>query len=194
MSTKGSLKWSRYQNENWKELWGLFKRWILRNERELVAQLCLTLCDPMDCNPLGSPACPWNSSGQNIGVDCHFILQRNFPTQGLNPGLLHFKCRRFFTIWTTRKTHELPGNLWANMNDPVVRKKMMCSKEREYCGLQSIRGGEGLLWEQDTWSIKTGRRQWQKRQTEGSACLREKKMKLFLSWLFWGKLSCNVFS
>ena len=33
-----------------------------------------------------------------------------------------------------------------------------------------------------------------KRQTEGSASIREKKMKLFLSWLFWGKFSCNVFS
>ena len=35
---------------------------------------------------------PWNSPGKNTGVGCHFILQGIFPTQGLNPGLLH--CRR----------------------------------------------------------------------------------------------------
>ena len=30
---------------------------------------------------------PWNSSGQNTGVGSFSILQRIFPTQGLNPGL-----------------------------------------------------------------------------------------------------------
>ena len=33
----------------------------------------------------------WNSPGQNIGVDSLSFLQGIFPTQGLNPGLLH--CR-----------------------------------------------------------------------------------------------------
>ena len=36
--------------------------------------------------------CPWNSPGKNTGVDCHSLLQRNFPTQGSNPGLL--PCRQ----------------------------------------------------------------------------------------------------
>ena len=36
--------------------------------------------------------CPWASPGKNTGVDCHFLLQRIFRTQGLNPGLLH--CRQ----------------------------------------------------------------------------------------------------
>ena len=35
---------------------------------------------------------PWNSPGQNTGVGCLSLLQGIFPTQGLNPGLLH--CRR----------------------------------------------------------------------------------------------------
>ena len=34
---------------------------------------------------------PWNSPGQNIGVGSLSLLQGIFPTQGLNPGLLH--CR-----------------------------------------------------------------------------------------------------
>ena len=35
---------------------------------------------------------PWNSPGQNTGVGSVFLLQGVFPTQGLNPGLLH--CRQ----------------------------------------------------------------------------------------------------
>ena len=34
----------------------------------------------------------WDSPGKNTGVGCHFLLQGIFPTQGLNPGLLH--CRQ----------------------------------------------------------------------------------------------------
>ena len=29
--------------------------------------------------------CPWNSPDKNTGVVCHFLLQGNFPIQGLNP-------------------------------------------------------------------------------------------------------------
>ena len=32
---------------------------------------------------------PWNSPGQNTGVDRGSLLQGIFPTQGLNPSLLH---------------------------------------------------------------------------------------------------------
>ena len=35
---------------------------------------------------------PWNSPGQNTGVDSHSLLQGIFPTQGMKPGLLH--CRQ----------------------------------------------------------------------------------------------------
>ena len=57
----------------------------------LVAQSCLTLCDPMDCSLPGS-SIHGNSPGKNTGVGCHALLQGIFPTQGLNPGLPH--CRR----------------------------------------------------------------------------------------------------
>ena len=36
--------------------------------------------------------CPWNSPGKNTGVGSHSLLQRIFPTQGSNPGLL--RCRQ----------------------------------------------------------------------------------------------------
>ena len=37
-------------------------------------QSCLTLCDPIDGSPPGSPR-PWDSPGKNTGVGCHFPLQ-----------------------------------------------------------------------------------------------------------------------
>ena len=56
----------------------------------LVAQLCPTLCDPMDCSPPGSSV-HGNSPGKNTGVGCLALLQEIFPTQGLNSGLSHCK-------------------------------------------------------------------------------------------------------
>ena len=57
----------------------------------LIAQLCLTLCDPTDCSPPGFSV-HGNSPGKNTGVGCHTLLQGIFLTQGSNPGLLH--CRQ----------------------------------------------------------------------------------------------------
>ena len=56
----------------------------------LVTQLCLTLCNPVDCSWPGSFV-HGGSPGKNIGVGCHAFLQEIFPTQGSNPGLPH--CR-----------------------------------------------------------------------------------------------------
>ena len=53
----------------------------------LVAQSCLTLCDPKDCSLwLG------DSAGKNTGVSCHRLLQETFLTQGSNLGLP--RCRQ----------------------------------------------------------------------------------------------------
>ena len=45
-----------------------------------VTLSCLTICDPMG---------PWNSPGQNTGMGSLSLLQGIFPTQRLNPHLLH---------------------------------------------------------------------------------------------------------
>ena len=55
-----------------------------------VAQLCLTISDPMDCGLLGSSV-HGDSPGNNTGVGCYVILQGIFPTKGSNSGLLHWK-------------------------------------------------------------------------------------------------------
>ena len=50
-----------------------------------VTHLCPTLCDPSRL------LCPWDFSGKNTGVVCHFLLQGIFPTQGSNWSLLHWQ-------------------------------------------------------------------------------------------------------
>ena len=48
--------------------------------------------------------CPWDLPGMNTGVGCRFILQGIFPTQELNPDLLHCRWILFFL------PSEPPGN------------------------------------------------------------------------------------
>ena len=58
----------------------------------LVAQLCPTLCDPMDCMQSAGSSVHGDSPGKNTGVGCHALLQGIFPIEGSNPGLL--PCRQ----------------------------------------------------------------------------------------------------
>ena len=53
--------------------------------------------------------CPWDSPGKNTGVGCHALLQRIFPTQGSNPGLLH--CRQILSHMSCR---EVPPTFGVN--------------------------------------------------------------------------------
>ena len=57
----------------------------------LVIQLCLTLCEPVDCSLPGSSV-HGNSPGKNTEVGCYALLQGIFQTQGWNPDILH--CRQ----------------------------------------------------------------------------------------------------
>ena len=47
---------------------------------------------------------PWGSLGKSTGVGCHALLQGIFPTQELNPGLLHY--RWILYCWVTRETQQ----------------------------------------------------------------------------------------
>ena len=55
---------------------------------DVVAELCPTLCDPMEAARL---LCPWDFPGKNTGVGCQFLLQGIFLTQGSNLCVLY--CR-----------------------------------------------------------------------------------------------------
>ena len=67
-----------------------FEKW----KKVKVAQLCLTLCNPMDCTVLGIL--------QNTEVDSLSLLQGIFPTQGSNSGLPH--CRQILYQLNHEKT------------------------------------------------------------------------------------------
>ena len=45
----------------------------------------------MYCSSPGS-LYPWEFPGKNTGVGCHALLQGIFPTQRLNPRLLHWQA------------------------------------------------------------------------------------------------------
>ena len=139
-----SLLLSNWKNERTKQkIWPKIRKyWSLRRRKgiwrnktqliecelcaRLVAQSCLTLCDPMDCSllvPLSSVLCPlssllclWvplsmrDSPGKNTGVCYHALFQGIFPTQGLNPSLLH--CR-----WILY--HLSYQGSWMRINVPI---------------------------------------------------------------------------
>ena len=53
------------------------------------SESCSVVSDSLQPHGLYSP---WNSPGQNTGVDSPSLLQGIFPSEGSNPGLLH--CRQ----------------------------------------------------------------------------------------------------
>ena len=54
----------------------------------MKSESCSFMSDSLRPHRLYSP---WNSPGQNTGVGSLPLLQGIFPTQGLNPGLPHFR-------------------------------------------------------------------------------------------------------
>ena len=54
----------------------------------VLSRSVVSLCDPIDCSPPGSPAHE-DSPGKNTVVGYHSLCQGIFQTQGSNPGLPH---------------------------------------------------------------------------------------------------------
>ena len=104
----------------------------------------------MDCSPPGF-SIHGIFPGKNTGVDCHFLLQVIFPTQGLNPGLPH--CRQIFYclshhiyIWWPSRAWGTIGSQAIYMDFPVAQtvKNMSAMQETRVRSLVSGRSsGEG---------------------------------------------------
>ena len=58
--------------------------------------------------------CPWGFPGKSTGVGFHFLLQEIFPTQGLNPGLLH--CRQMLYCLS----HHLSHTKARSLSEPML--------------------------------------------------------------------------
>ena len=75
-----SIAWGKRIGMETELLQGLLMEW---------SESCSVVSNSLWPNGLYSP---WNSPGQNTGGGSLSLLQGIFPTQGLNPGLLH--CRQ----------------------------------------------------------------------------------------------------
>ena len=68
-----------------------------------VAQLCLSLCDPMDCSP-SRRLCLWNFPGKNTGVGSHsFSRGSSWPR---NPIWVSYIGRQILSHCTTKRPTE----------------------------------------------------------------------------------------
>ena len=115
-----------------------------------VAQSCLT--DTLQPHGLYIVRflSPWDSPGKNTGLNCQFLLQEIFPTQGSNLGLPH--CRQisyylshqgsplwlayrmnFIHFWTHHQ-HTVPTlRFSAHHEDCGVCSGVLCSPTRLQC-------------------------------------------------------------
>ena len=78
---------------------------------------------------------PWDSSGKNIGVGCHSLLQGIFPTQVSNPHLLH--CRQTLPSEPPGKLHVrvyqvVKSSIWWRVFTPAEQLRK--------CGANSYLG------------------------------------------------------
>ena len=80
---------------------------------------------------------PWNSPGQNTGVGSLSLLQEIFPTQGLNPGLLH--CRQILY----QLSHKGSPRILEWVACPFSRES---SQPRNWTEVSCIAGGFFTNW------------------------------------------------
>ena len=80
---------------------------------------------------------PWNSPGQNAGVGSPSLLQGIFPTQGLNPGLLH--CRWILD----HLSHKGSQRILEWVTYPFSRRS---SQPRNWTKISCIAGGFFTNW------------------------------------------------
>ena len=97
----------------------------------LVAQSCLTLCDPMDCSPPGSSV-HGDFSGKSTETGCHALLQGIFLTQRSDPGLLHCK----WIVYCL--SHQGSPRILEWVAHPFSRGT---SRPRNWTGVSCIAGG-----------------------------------------------------
>ena len=96
-----------------------------------LLQLCLTLCDPMDCGPSGASV-PGVLQGKNTGVGCRALLWGTLPTQGSN--LQHLLQHRQIPFhWATQEA-------WISYIS-IKKKKTKTSKESSNCSFQAYQWG-----------------------------------------------------
>ena len=124
--------------------------------RVLVAQLCLTLCDPMHCSPPGSSV---RGILQTRILEWIAIPFSRGSTQGLNPGLLH--CRQILYLlshhvyisqrrvkvvnWEIKTPKNLPWIKWAWSTQTLFSALIVWSRPMFSCQLNDIQIEKGRI-------------------------------------------------
>ena len=101
-----------------------FSRLLYPKVKVLVAQLCLTVCNPTDYNLPGSSV-HGDSPGKNTRMCSHFFLQRIFLILGSNPGLLH--CR----LILYRLSHQ-GSHVCCRIRHDLVTEQQQQQKQQSY--------------------------------------------------------------
>ena len=96
----------------------------------LVAQLCLTFCDPMDYSPPGSSV-HGNSLGKNTGVGCHALLQVHILTI-INNAAMNIWMHISFRINVFNFFHYLCVYPGVELLDPMAVLFSVCEETTYY--------------------------------------------------------------
>ena len=132
----------------------------------------LTLCKAMDCR-LPSSSVHGDSPGQNTGVGSLFLLQGIFPSQGSNPGLLHWRWILYHLsyreAWGIFQTHGSPLNLRYTCLClylkvyPSIEKTSVHKFSVPSCFIKHLQ-------ERDSWRMKKSKRQRRKGKIYPTVC------------------------
>ena len=81
--------------------------------KHTCTQFGLTHGDPVDGG--GLLHCPWDSTGKNIGMGCHVLLQGIFLTQGIETASLMSSAWAdgFFTTSTTTEASDTHCHIYS---------------------------------------------------------------------------------
>ena len=71
-------------------------------------------------------SCPWNFPGKNTGAGDHFLLQRTFLTQGINPCFLHLLHWQILYHCTTWEAQSI--SIWMLRNWLICLWRPTCPK------------------------------------------------------------------
>ena len=119
-----------------------------------VTQLCLALCDPVDCSLPGASVHAISIPSKSTGVDCHSLLQEIFPTQGLNLGFPH--CRQTLYRLSHREVSESRlGGKWVSHLDILEGRiseatTAKLQKPRSVISLVCLRNSKQCDWSRPT--------------------------------------------
>ena len=101
-----------------------------------VTQLCLTLCDSMNCSPSGSSD-SWNSPGKNTGMGCHFLYQGLCQISTFQTGLFCISYLNAASSSLLPISADLPHSFFT-LHLPVINISIIVSLSPNTCNWMKV--------------------------------------------------------